>query len=124
MYVTTGGPVSSYFDAVIPVEETEYVDETHIRILKRMTISQFIREPGSDIKSGSLVLDTNSVLRAAEIGLLATVGRVKGIKVYRKPIIGLLSTGNELVDASSPELEDGKIRDSNKIMLKSIIKEY
>ena len=52
------------------------------------------------------------------------MGRVKGIKVFRKPVIGLLSTGNELVDASSAELEDGKIRDSNKLMLKSIIKEY
>jgi len=39
------------------------------------------------------------VLRAAEIGLLATVGKIKSIKVYRKPIIGLLSTGNELVEA-------------------------
>lgn len=64
------------------------------------------------------------MLRAAEIGLLATVGRIKGVKVYRRPVIGLLSTGNELVDAGSEELEDGKIRDSNKLMLKAIIKEY
>ena len=116
--------MSSYFDAVIPVEETDFLDSTHIRINKQMAVSQFIREPGSDISAGSLVLDSNQVLRAAEIGLLATVGRVKGIKVFRKPVIGLLSTGNELVDASSAELEDGKIRDSNKLMLKSIIKEY
>ena len=109
---------------MIPVEETDYVDSTHIRINKQMAVSQFIREPGSDISAGSLVLDSNQVIRAAEIGLLATVGRVKGIKVFRKPVIGLLSTGNELVDASSAELEDGKIRDSNKLMLKSIIKEY
>jgi len=122
--VTTGGPVSTFFDAVIPVEETDYVDASHIRINKQMAVSQFIREPGSDIPAGSLVLDSSQVLRAAEIGLLATVGRVKGIKVFRKPVIGLLSTGNELVDASSAELEDGKIRDSNKLMLKSIIKEY
>ena len=51
--------MSTYFDAVIPVEETEYVDETHIRIIKKMNVSQFIREPGSDIKAGSLVLDSN-----------------------------------------------------------------
>ncbi len=66
----------------------------------------------------------NQTLRAAEIGLLATVGRIKGIKVYKKPVIGLLSTGNELVDSSTEILEDGKIRDSNKLMLKSIIKEF
>jgi len=56
--------------------------------------------------------------------LLATVGRIKGIKVYKKPIIGLLSTGNELVDANTEHLEDGKIRDSNKLMLKSILREF
>ncbi len=49
LYVTTGGPVASYFDAVIPVEETEYVDDSHIRIMKKMSLGQFIREPGSDI---------------------------------------------------------------------------
>jgi len=122
--VTTGGPVSSYFDAVIPVEETEFVDASHIRILKQMSKSQFIREPGSDIRSGEVVLTQNQTLRAAEIGLLATVGRIKGIKVYQKPVIGILSTGNELVDASTETLEDGKIRDSNKLMLKNIFKEF
>lgn len=85
---------------------------------------QFIREPGSDIRQGEVVIQKNQTLRAAEIGLLATVGRVKGIKVYKKPVIGLLSTGNELVDASTKTLEDGKIRDSNKLMLINIIKEF
>lgn len=64
------------------------------------------------------------MLRSAEIGLLATVGMIKGIKVYKKPIIGLLSTGNELVNANTAHLEDGKIRDSNKLMLKSILREF
>ncbi len=89
-----------------------------------MSKSQFIREPGSDIKSGEVVISKNQTLRAAEIGLLATVGRIKGIKVYQKPVIGILSTGNELVDASTETLDDGKIRDSNKLMLKNILKEF
>jgi gephyrin len=62
-------------------------------------------------------------LRAAEIGLLATVGRVKAVKVFSKPVIGLISTGNELVEASCETLDDGKIRDSNKLMLTSILRE-
>jgi len=122
--VTTGGPVSSYFDAVIPVEETEFVDSNHIRITKQMAKAQFIREPGSDIRSGEVVISKNQTLRSAEIGLLATVGRIKGIKVYKKPVIGILSTGNELVDASTETLDDGKIRDSNKLMLKNILREF
>ena len=50
--MTTGGPVAAFFDAVIPVEETEAIDDTHIKILKKMNPNQFIREPGSDIKQG------------------------------------------------------------------------
>ena len=122
--MTTGGPVSSYFDAVIPVEETEFVDSNHIRITKQMAKGQFIRESGSDIRSGEVVISKNQTLRSAEIGLLATVGRIKGIKVYKKPVIGILSTGNELVDASTETLDDGKIRDSNKLMLKNILREF
>ena len=45
------------------------------------------------------MLDKGTVLGSAEVGLLATVGRINAIKVYKKPKIGLLSTGNELVDA-------------------------
>jgi molybdopterin biosynthesis enzyme len=69
-------------------------------------------------------LEKNQVLRSAEIGLLATIGHITSIKVYKKPVIGLISTGNELVDANTVELEDGKIRDSNKLMLKSLINEF
>ena len=89
-----------------------------------MSAGTFIREPGSDIKAGSIVLEAGQVLRSAEIGLLATVGKIASIPVYRKPIIGLLSTGNELVDASTKDLGDGQIRDSNKLMLKSIISDF
>ena len=55
--MTTGGPVASFFDAVIPVEETEYISQNQIKILKQMNSGQFIREPGSDIKQGEVVLE-------------------------------------------------------------------
>ncbi len=89
-----------------------------------MKFGQFIRVKGSDISQGDIVLSKNQVLRSAEIGLLATVGRISGIKVYRKPKIGLISTGNELVPADTDQLEDGQIRDSNKLMLKSVLEEF
>jgi molybdopterin biosynthesis enzyme len=72
-----------------------------------MAKEQFIRSKGSDIKQGEVVLEKGALLGAAEIGLLATVGHIKDIKVYRKPIIGLVSTGNELVEASTEKLGDG-----------------
>ena len=66
-----------------------------------MAKGQFIRAKGSDIKQGEVVLEKGQVLGPAEIGLLATVGRISSIRVYKKPVIGLLSTGNELVDAET-----------------------
>ena len=54
--MTTGGPVSSFFNAVIPVEETEFIDNNRIKILKQMQPAQFIREPGSDIRKGEVVI--------------------------------------------------------------------
>ena len=53
------------------------------------------RPIGSDIRKGEKVLAKGSVLGAAEIGLLATVGATK-VKVWRRPTVSLLSTGNEL----------------------------
>lgn len=84
---------------------------------------QQIRARGTDIKTGEVVLEKNTVLRAAEIGLLATVGVIEKIKIYKKPRIGLVSTGNELVHASTVNLPDGKIRDSNKLMLTAFFTE-
>ena len=63
------------------------------------------------------------VLNAAEIGLLATVGKIQDIKVYRRARVGLLSTGDELVAASTVDLPQGKIRDSNKRMLQALLKD-
>ena len=48
--------MSSFFNAVIPVEETEFIDTNRIKILKQMQPAQFIREPGSDIRKGEVVI--------------------------------------------------------------------
>lgn len=66
---------------MIPIEETELVDG-NIKILKDMKPDQFVRSKGSDIKNGEVVLEKGVVLKSAEIGLLATVGRIQDIKIY------------------------------------------
>jgi molybdenum cofactor synthesis domain-containing protein len=69
-------------------------------------------------------LKEGTVLRSAEFGLLASIGCVENVKVYTNIVnIGVLSTGNELVSAGIERLPSGKIRDSNKVMLKTIIRE-
>ena len=128
--VNTGAPVPNGFDAVVQVEDTKLMkttddgkEELEIEILKSPTTGLDIRKIGSDIEAGSKVLSKHSRLGPAELGLLATVGR-KEISVFRRPTVGILSTGNELQDpAKEPRLEEGsgKIRDSNKTTLSSLI---
>ena len=128
MRINTGAPVPKGADAVVQVEDTELLkksedgkEELEIKIKQVPKAGQDIRPIGSDIEQGSVILHQGSVIGPAEIGLLATVGATK-IKVVTKPIISLLSTGNELQDPKdfSP-LKSGFIRDSNKSTLKALL---
>eukprot|EP00093_Oithona_nana_P010964 10964.XXX_314233_311586_1 [CDS] Oithona nana genome sequencing. len=128
MRINTGAPIPEGADAVVQVEDTELLkksddgkEELEIKIKQIPKAGQDIRPIGSDIEQGSVILHQGSVIGPAEIGLLATVGATK-IKVVTKPIISLLSTGNELQDPkdASP-LKSGFIRDSNKSTLKALL---
>lgn len=82
----------------------------------------FFRPIGSDIAVGDKVVNKNNVLYASELGVLASCG-VNEVIVYKMPKIGVISTGNELQEPREA-LRKGKIRDSNRITLLSLLKEY
>ena len=103
VYVTTGAPVPAGFISVVPIENIEKIADG-IKVNESPKEGQYIRMPGSDVEKGSTVLKPGQALNAAEIGLLATVGRIQDIKVYRRARVGLLSTGDELVGASTVDL--------------------
>lgn len=92
-----------------------------VRIEKAVKSGGDIRPIGSDVSSGQLVLKKGALIRAAEIGILATVGAAE-IAVYPTPVVGVLSTGDELQEPSVAELPPGHIRDSNRFMLLTAIK--
>ncbi|KAJ4850811.1 calnexin Cnx1 [Turnera subulata] len=121
-YVTTGGPIPDGADAVVQVEDTENVGDDsssetkRVRILVQATKGTDIRPVGCDIEKDAVVLKSGERLGAPEIGLLATVG-VVSVKVYPMPTIGVLSTGDELVEPTTGSLGRGQIRDSNRAML-------
>lgn len=98
------------------MSSTDGKKELKIRILLAPAAGQDIRQIGSDIAEGNVVLQRNSVLGPAELGLVATVGATQ-IKVFSRPKVGLLSTGNELIDPRVEVLPPGFIRDSNKTTL-------
>ncbi len=71
-----------------------------------------VRQIGSDIQLGELLLSPGETIQPVDVGLLATVG-VVSLQVYKKPIIGIMSTGNEFVEPSVVPT-GSQIRDSNR----------
>jgi molybdopterin molybdotransferase len=96
MRIFTGAPLPAGADAVIPQED---VDATDARVTPRGTTQSgaYVRPAGEDVRVGDLVLEAGIVLGAAEIGLLATLGRSQ-VEVSRRPRVAVLSTGSELAD--------------------------
>lgn len=129
--VTTGAPLPPNANAVVMVEDT-IVKSTTIDGKEEATVEiltddikpgENVREPGSDVAEGSKILSKGDVLSAVggEIGLLASTGNTD-VKVYTKPIVGVLSTGDELVRHDAERaLHEGEIRDSNRPALISCL---
>ncbi|KAI0068608.1 hypothetical protein BV25DRAFT_1904010 [Artomyces pyxidatus] len=117
--INTGAPLPAGTDSVIMVEDTELVtthadglsdaEELEVKTLVSVPIGDNVRAPGSDVRAGDLVLSKGDLLRSSggEIGTLVFVGR-KEVEVYRKPVVAILSTGNELLDLHEPIPQQGE----------------
>lgn len=119
--VMTGGMVPPGADAVVQVEMTESIDASSVRVLKSVPPGYNIRRAGEDIHRGEKVFGEGRELRAAELGVLASLGK-KTVEVYRVPCVAVLATGSELVDLDQP-LTPGKIRNSNSYSLLALLRE-
>lgn len=120
-WVTTGAPLPLGADAVVPVESTELAEDHVIISYDGLTPGDFVRPVGVDISRGSVVLERGVTIGPAEIGLLAGLG-VDPVQVAARPRVGILSTGNELVDPWEM-LGPGQIRDSNRFSLAAAVAE-
>ncbi|KAI0022326.1 gephyrin [Xylariomycetidae sp. FL0641] len=131
--ITTGAPLPPGATSVIMVEDTvlktmteDGKEEKEVEILADgVKEGENIREVGSDIKADSVVLGKGEQISAVggEIGLLAAVGLAE-VKTYRKPVVGVLSTGDEIVRHDRPgDLRLGEVRDTNRITLMSAARE-
>ena len=122
--IATGGMVPRGADAVIMVEHTETRDDdgsTVIEVRRAAAAGQFIAFAGSDLARGETVLRTGQVLTSREIGMLATVGCV-AVEVWRRPLIAIISTGDEIVAPGEP-IRPGAVYDSNAAILSAAVEE-
>ena len=117
--IMTGAKIPSGANVIMRYEDTEFT-ETQVKIFISLEPNSNIAKIGEDMGIGDLVLKKGIIMGPAEIGLLASLGK-SHIKVYAKPRIAILATGDELVGISS-DLKEGKIRNSNSYLIAAQIK--
>lgn len=120
--IMTGGRIPANTNVVIPIEDI-IEDRSMLRLRDgvRIKLNQNIRYKGEDLKSGSIALKRNTVLKSQNISLAAACGKTK-LKVYRKLTAGVLATGDELIDIIAEPKED-KVRATNLYALLAAIRE-
>ena len=116
--IMTGAPMPQGADAVVMVERTS-VEGDEVSVLVAVEPGNHVRRAGDDLRAGQRVFDAGTVLTPAHLGVLASVG-VRRVPVHPRPRVGVLSTGDELVDGPEP-LAPGQIRDSNRAMLLALV---
>lgn len=115
--IMTGAAMPAGADAVVRFEETDEgsgeagADRAWVRVFHAARRLDNVREAGEDIANGAVVARAGTQLAPGDLGLLASVG-VPRPRVHRRPLVALLSTGNEVV-APDSELSPGSVRDSN-----------
>lgn len=132
--ITTGAALPLGATSVAMVEDTVLVsinkitgEEEEVEILAdNIRVNENVREIGSDIQAGKAILRQGEEITAVggELGLLASVGRAE-VMVYEKPVVGVLSTGNEVIPHDRPgDLRLGEVRDSNRPMIMAIVRSW
>ena len=110
--IMTGAPLPAGADAVCMVERTHPGDAGSVVVEGPVSVGEHVRHPGEDVAAGSTVFEAGVAVTPAHLGVLTSLG-IDEVAVVRRPRVGVLSTGDELVTGTGP-LAPGKIRDSNR----------
>jgi molybdopterin molybdotransferase len=108
--IFTGAPMPEGADSVIPQEDVTR-DADRVLVPRPVEAGHYVRPRGEDMRTADVVLERGRVVGPAEVGVLATLGR-RQVRVSRKPTVGILSTGDEIVDLGGL-LGPGQIPNSN-----------
>jgi molybdopterin molybdotransferase len=118
--IMTGAPIPQGADAVVQVEDTAKEDR-YAQIFRAVPLGENIRRAGEDVGKGDRVISKGDLVRPAEVGMLASVGR-SFVAVFQRPLVAILCTGEELVDVDG-RLDEAKIVSSNSYTLAAQVKD-
>ena len=117
--IHTGGMLPEGADAIVMLEYTQSAHENEMEIMRAVADGENVIKVGEDVKAGQTVIRRGVRLRPAEIGGLMALG-IAGLRVARKPHVGLISSGDEVIDPSrSPR--PGQVRDVNAFTLAALV---
>lgn len=117
--IPTGGMLPDGADAVVMFEHTSLIDNEMVEIMKTVSPGENVIMFDEDVRKGEVILRSGHRLRPQDIGALAGLGILE-IEVYRKPVVAIISTGDEVVSPDKP-LSMGEVRDINSYNLAGMI---
>ncbi|MGZ7048735.1 MAG: molybdopterin molybdotransferase MoeA [Methanobacterium sp.] len=116
--IATGAPIPQGANGVV-MEEYTYQKENNLEILTSITPGENVSPAAEDFKKGDLLLKNPKLLRPQDVGII-TSSNYEKIEVFKKPVIGIITTGNELV-MPGQEIKDAEIVNSNYFTLKALV---
>ena len=119
--IATGAPIPEGADAVIMKEYTTTEDD-NLTIYSQVTPGENVSPKSEDIRKGEKILSKNTFIRYQEMGLIASAG-YGTVKVFKKPKVLVIITGNELVEPTKEEIDKAKIINSNQFTIKAMIED-
>jgi molybdopterin molybdotransferase len=117
--IHTGGMLPKGADAVVMLEYTQTAQTDEIEIFKSVADGENVINIGEDVAKDQIVIPKGTILRPAEIGGLTALG-FTSLRVARKPRIGLISTGDEVIEPSQRP-RPGQVRDINSYTLGALV---
>ncbi len=119
VYVNTGNPILDGYDSVIMIEDVIDLGDGKVQINKTTYPWEYVRNIGEDIVATEMILPSGHKIRALDLGAILA-GGVEEVEVYKKPKVGIMPTGSEIVKSVSTE-ESGQITDTNSFMLSGCV---
>lgn len=119
--IHTGGMVPMGANAVVMVEHTQRISESEVEILRPVSVGEGLILAGEDMEKGQVVVPAGTRLRAPEIGALMALG-ITEVRVARKPLVGILSTGDEVIPPEQKP-EPGQVRDVNSYTTAAVVQQ-